>query len=277
MSNVRLTWIVEAGIYGDEIQPLLVEIRRQGMEVELVPFKVLQKGLPVPDGACVIAYGTFPFARQVQLHSKWSPGAWANLTNLECTTYFAYVGRFLLNQPYIILPGAEAIRQQDWIYETFGPDEVFVRPSGCTKIFTGRCIYQDDFSSGLSVTRFDPATLVVIASPRQIQREWRLVVAGDEIVAASQYALEGAKAVQPGCPGEVTAFVEAMLREVKWRPDPIFMMDVCESDGRLWLVELNGFSCSWIYGCGVKAVVDAVASLVSTIAEGGQGKRISNR
>jgi hypothetical protein len=36
----------------------------------------------------------------------------------------------------------------------------------------------------------------------------------------------------------------------RWVPgawcDPIFMVDVAESGGRLWLVELNGFSCSWL-------------------------------
>ena len=49
----------------------------------------------------------------------------------------------------------------------------------------------------------------------------------------------------------------------KRRPDPLFMMDVCESDGRLWLVELNGFSCSWLYACDLQAVVAAVSNLAA--------------
>ena len=54
---------------------------------------------------------------------------------------------------------------------------------------------------------------------------------------------------------EVGAFAEAMLRDVRWRLHPIFMLDVCESAGRLWLVELNGFSCSWLYRCDLPAVI----------------------
>jgi hypothetical protein len=46
-----------------------------------------------------------------------------------------------------------------------------------------------------------------------------------------------------------------MLAEVGWRPDPVFMLDVCEADGQLWLVEINGFSCSWLYRCDLAAVV----------------------
>ena len=266
---MRPAWLIEAGVYGAEADPLLAEVRRQGMAAEVVPFQALLKekdlvagGRPLVDGDCVVGYGTFPFARQVQLHRRWVPGAWCHPTNLDCSCYFAHFGRFLLNQHYAILPGVEAVRQRDWLYEVFGrEDEVFARPAGCNKVFTGRCIFKDDFASALGPTRYDPATMVVVASPREIGREWRLVVAGDRVIAASQYAAEGSKCVGPGCPDEVCAFAEAMLAEVHWRPDPIFMMDVAESGGRLWLVELNGFSCSWLYACDLGAVVAAASGL----------------
>src|SRR3712207_8466716 len=63
--------------YGDEADPLLAEIRRQGMAAEVVPFRAMLKekdlaasGRPLADGDAVIAYGTYPFARQVQLRSE---------------------------------------------------------------------------------------------------------------------------------------------------------------------------------------------------------------
>jgi hypothetical protein len=59
----------------------------------------------------------------------------------------------------------------------------------------------------------------------------------------------------------VRRHVEAVLDEVRWRPDPIFMLDVCECEGRLWLLELNGFSCSWLYRCDLPAVVAAASEL----------------
>lgn len=266
---MRPAWLIEAGVYGAEADPLLAEIRRQGMAAEAVPFQALLKekhlaagGRSLADGDCVIGYGTFPFAREIQLHRRWIPGAWCDPDNLDCTCYFAHFGKFLLNRRYEILPAAEAIHQRDRIYEVFGKDdEVFARPAGCGKVFTGRCVYKDDFASALSLATFDPATQVVVAAPREIGREWRLVVTGDRVVVGSQYAEQGSKCVEPGCSGEVQAFAEAMLAEVGWRPDPIFMMDVCESEGRLWLVELNGFSCSWLYGCDLEAVVAAAGGL----------------
>lgn len=266
---MRPVWLIEAGVYGAEADPLVAEIRRQGVAAEVVPHQALLKGRELAagdralaDGDCVIAYGTFPFAREIQLHRRWVPGAWCDPKNLDCTTYFAHFGRFLLNEHYAIVPGVEAIRQRDWLFEVFGRDDaVFARPAGPDKLFTGRCIERNDFAGALGPARYDPTTLVVVATPREIGREWRLFVAGDQVVAGSQYAEQGGKSITPGCPTEVRAFAETMLSEVRWRPDPAFFLDVCESGGRLWLVEINGFSCSWLYRCDLGAVVRAAGEL----------------
>lgn len=204
----------------------------------------------------MIGYGTFPFAQEIQLHRRWFPGAWCDSNNLDCAVYFAHFGEYLLNQPYAIMPGVEAIRMQDWLFSALGiDDEVFCRPTGCHKLFTGRCIYKEDFTAGLALTRYDPSTLVVVPPPKQIPREWRLVAAGDRIIAASQYAIDGLKSISPSCPEEVRAFAEGMLAEVRWRPDPIFLLDIGEAEGKLWLIELNGFSTSWLYQCDLAIVV----------------------
>jgi hypothetical protein len=272
-------WLIEAGVYGEEAEPLLAEVRRQGMAAAVAPHQALTRG-PLPtvgdralaDGDCVIGYGTFPFARQIQLHHRWRPGAWCNPANLDCAHYFAHFGRFLLNQNYAILPGVEAIRQRDWLFSVFGrDDEVFARPTGCHKLFVGRRISRDSFAAAMAPTRYDPATLVVVASPKTINREWRVVVSRDRLVAASHYASEGIRSITPGCPDEVRAFAAMMLAEVRWRPDPIFMMDIGESEGRLWLIELNGFSCSWLYQCDLAAIVAETSELARQAWEASHG------
>lgn len=280
---MRPAWVIEAGVYGAEADPLLAEIHRRDMVAAAVPFRVLQKerdlvagGRPLADDDCVLGYGTFPFARQIQLHRRWTPGAWCDPANLDCTTYFAHFGRFLLNQNYAIMPGAEAIRQAEWLYEVFSRDgRVFARPTGCNKTFTGRCILKEDFAPALGLTRYDTATLVVVARPQEISREWRLVVTGDRVLAASRYADQGSKSLAPGCPAGVRTFAESMLAEVRWRPDPIFMLDIAESAGRFWLVELNGFSCSWLYACDVEAVVAEASKLATEVWEKAQKVKAS--
>ncbi len=134
------------------------EIRRQGMSGDLIPYSALKKGAEViVDGRalgasdCVIGYGTYPFARQIQLHHRWVPGAWCTPENLDCTAYYAHFGKFLLNQNYAVMPGVEAIRQRDWLFSTFGRgDEVFARPTSCHKLFVGRCITRESFVNALA-------------------------------------------------------------------------------------------------------------------------------
>ena len=268
------TWLIESNVYGDEITPLVAEIKRQGLPIAVIPYRSLTKGsVPLVDGqpvaadACVIGYGTFPFARQIQLHHTWRPGAWCNPQTLDCATYFAYFGQYLLNQNYIIMPGVEAIRQADWLFSTLAEnEELFVRPTSCHKLFVGRRVSRDDFSRILAPTRYDPATVIVIARPRDIGREWRLIVIGDQIISGSQYAENCLRCIKSELPDNVTAFASEMLQKISWRPDPIFMLDICESEGGLHLVELNSFSASWLYACDFAAVVKSASLLAESVA-----------
>jgi hypothetical protein len=129
------------------------------------------------------------------------------------------------------------------------------------KIITGRCVAKPDFATALAPTRYNPETRVLVASPQRISREWRLVIAGDEVVASSQYRLNGSTCIAAGCPGELTRFVARILAEIDWRPDPVFVLDVCESQQEWLLLELNSFSCSGLYACDPVAVIHAVNSM----------------
>jgi hypothetical protein len=251
-------WLIESGVYGPEIDLLAAEVRRQGMECRFVTYREIVKGpTPLPPGACVIVYGTYPTVRHAMLHHGWLPGGWCSPENLDCATYYPHFTDFLLNRRHEILPGVAAIREKERLFREFARDgRVFARPTSVHKLFVGRLIAQEDFETALAPTRYDSESRVVVAEPRELDREWRLVVAGDEVVAASQYAEGGAKSVAPSCPDEVFAFARAMLAAVRWRPDDLFMLDVCESSEGLLLVELNSFSCSWLYACDFAAVVE---------------------
>jgi hypothetical protein len=266
---MRPTWLFEADVFGPAAEPVKAEVRRQGMGCHVIRQPMLALGVgPLPgggqlaDNACVIFCGTFPCWHFLRKNRDWVPGGWCSADNLACTTYYGHFGPHLLNQRYTILPSAEAVRHRDALYEDLGRGgEVFVRPNGCQKLFTGRRVAKDDFAAALGPARYDPTTLVLVARPRDIAREWRLAVAEGAVIAASQYLHDGAAEVAPGCPDEVRAFAAEALAEARWEPDDIFMMDVCESEGRLYLLELNGFSCAALYACDARPVVAAASDL----------------
>jgi hypothetical protein len=265
----RPIWLIEGDVYGPEVEPLAAEIRRQGMVCQFVRYRELVKGpLPLVGGTPlgpddrVIFYGTYPSMRHIQIHHCWIPGGWCSPENLDCGCYYTHFAQFLLNHRHTITTGEDSIRRSDELFEEFGEGgEVFARPTGVHKLFVGRRVSRDTFATALAPTRYDPATTVLIARPREIGREWRLVIAADQIVAGSQYAKTGARAIRPGCPDAVVDFVRTVLATVRWRPDDLFMMDVGESDGGLVVIELNSFSCSWLYACDFRAVVAAASRL----------------
>jgi hypothetical protein len=198
--------------------------------------------------------------RHIQLKCAWVPGGWCSAERLDCSAYYPHFARHLLNQRHVILRGGEALARRDALFEEFSADaELFVRPAGMQKLFAGRRVSREDFASALAPARYDPATMVVIAPPKPIAREWRLVVADDEVTAASHYQAYGVIRVVPDCPTAVRVFAGGVLADVRWRPDTMFMMDVCESEGSLYVLELNSFSCSALYACDAATVVAAAA------------------
>jgi hypothetical protein len=261
-------WLIEANVFGSSFDPVKVEIRQQGMVWEIVQPGPFLNGLaPVANGHrltdrdCVIFSGTFPLMREIQLHYPWIPGGWCTGRHFDCSSYYPCFGRHLFNRSHAVMALEEALSQVGELFGRFGREgHVFVRPCGVQKTFTGRCADRERFVLALESARYAQEP-VLIASPQEIAREWRVVVSRGRFVAASQYKSEGRHSESPGCPQEVRTYVDRLLAEVPYRPDPIYIMDVCVSGNDLYLLELNSFSCSGLYQCDPAAVVKEVKGL----------------
>ena len=258
---MSLTWLIERGVYKDYESELYAETRRQSIECHFVDYR---PGKSPPNdiagfnglGSDIVFIGSHPMTHQIQRHRNWNPGGWCNFDNLKCSTYYKHFGPFMLNSPFRTLTGVDALQRQADLFDEFGvDDEIFVRPNGVEKLFPGAVVHVDNFPQAISSTRFDPATQIVVASPVEIEREWRAVIAGDSAIAVSQYRDSGAIAMMPGCPAIVNEFCQQVLSDVQWRPAPIFVMDVCESNDGLHVLELNSFSCSGLYRCDLATIV----------------------
>jgi hypothetical protein len=221
----------------------------------------------LPKDACVIFRGTLPLMRHIQATRPWNPGGWCNFRNLACSTYYAHFGAYLLNRDYALLPSAEAVRLVDRLFARYAHGGVvFVRPDSVDKSFKGGLMDDESFADAISRSIYDTAALSLVAKPRQISREWRLIIASGRVIAGSQYFVHGEPSVSTDCPSEVVAFANDTLDQVRWRPDPLFVMDVCDSEDGLRLVELNSFSCSGHYLADVEIVVRVASELASRLA-----------
>src|SRR5262249_15475892 len=153
----------------------------------------------------IVFFGGMALMEHIQNHRRWRPGGWCTFANFSCHIYYCYFGKHLLNDKYTLLPAREALRLSTTLFDAHAKSgEVFIRPSIGRKLFTGKLADRDEFVNTLS--RLDPQSLIVVSTPKAIDREWRLYVAHDKIVAQSQYANRGQLAVSPECPDDVIAF-----------------------------------------------------------------------
>jgi len=258
-------WLFEDDVFGSEVEPFKSEIRRQGMRFALIRSESLHPGFPlivdgheIQDYDCVLVQAGHQTFRQAVLLDQWLPVGWCTLPHFACSVSYPHFAEFLLNRDYRIGAVAELMSESL-------PDEVFIRPDSGMKTFTGRRISIATLPHAIPHLPFYPDTKVVIARTRRIDREWRLVIVGDTVLAASQYFVAGQPSLAQGCPNEVRSFAERMLARVRWRPDPIFVMDICEADDTLHLLELNGYSCSGLYHCDPRPIVATVSDMATTL------------
>ena len=96
-----------------------------------------------------------------------------------------------------------------------------------------------------------------IAPVRSVEREWRYVVARGRVVAGSAYDASTRKA-RPDDPGGAPWRFANDVASALEPPEPVYVLDACESDGQLRLLELNPFSGADLYDCDTDAVVRAI-------------------
>ena len=88
------------------------------------------------------------------------------------------------------------------------------------------------------------------------------MVVDGAVVAGSAYAADGRRALPDDPGGEAWAFAAQIAADLP-APERVYVLDVCEADGGLALLELNPFSGADLYACDPGAVVDAVAAALA--------------
>jgi len=262
----KVHWLVEDFERDNSFGELADEIRRQGHPCEViryVPFSSGDYSQIWPEETCVVFQGSIQLARQIQRErGSWVPGPIADWRNYLCRIYYAYLGRFLLNEDYSMLPFGHLLYRKESLFERHG-GSFFIRPDDGAKSFTGTLVTPDSLT-GNSLKSFEydtsPESLVVVAPNRLIKREWRLVCIGDEVITGSRYKTFGQCDFRPDVPTEVIEYGEGILKAVSWRPDPVFILDICETSS-LHLLEIGAFSVAGLYKCDLEKIVSRVSEV----------------
>lgn len=271
---MKTKWIVENFEADNKFDLLVEEIKRQGHEVCLVRYIPFEGGSynDFEDNDCVIVQSSINLARQLQKEKKWVPGPWINTPKFECVTYYAYLGKYLVNKDYIMLPRSEIKRQSAHLIDTVGDgDAIFIRPSSGQKTFTGKVFFKDTIEKDWKMVEefTDPESIVILSSPKVITKEWRFVASYGEIVTGSLYR-HRIGPIGSGKYREVTVDPEDVKAQElaleiageHYDPDPMYVIDICKTkDNQFHLLEIGSFSCAGLYDCNIEKIVTHATSV----------------
>ena len=205
-----------------------------------------------------IFYGSTTFNKLAFEDPQLKTGVFFHPESFSIDRYIREWGESMLNY------GARGTTVEDLMRSDYDPDQLlFIRPDDDGKSFAGEVIQFADCvdwfgrvkaveNSGIS-----PESKIVVGEPYNIGREWRLWCVNKKVIAASQYRNNFRLDKRQGCPDEVVEYAEQ--RCLQYTPHDIFVMDVCESGGDLYVVECNCMNAAGFYLADVEAIVRNVS------------------
>ena len=277
-------WIIEKLVF-ENTDAIVKAAIASGCDVEIVecgcgmPPERFRDSVAYPPERCLIAYGSINFVRGMLECGAWTPTAWLDAEELNCRTYYAYLGKFLLQQEYLMLPWSEFVRKKDYLYKAvgypsmevhvdgtaslpLGKKQIFVRPADNLKsISSGTLVEHDKFDHWAKMTANcyepDPELLVVVARPQQVLAEWRFWMTKDRIVSQTGYGPEGCSFA--AIPSEADLLALEVAREWgKKTQAPMFVVDVCRActgETGFRLVEIGSANTCSMYGADAAKIV----------------------
>ena len=114
------SWLIEKYIFDENVNKFKDVFKKLNVKYKIFeyhPFMEIDCSSLFNDDDCVIFYGSLNLARDLRKKSKWVPGVWGDLNKLKCTTYYNYLGEFLLNSDYIMLPYGELLRRKEFLFK----------------------------------------------------------------------------------------------------------------------------------------------------------------
>jgi hypothetical protein len=260
-------WLLEPDIFAVGTHPLERAALDAGHNVRLWSDDWWRpESLPEMPGP-VLFHGSLANAARIAATAPWWPGAFCNTAAFHCSLWYPDATKWLVHTSFMVTTVEQLTADPELVAGALrNPEgEVFVRPDSPLKPFSGRVVKL----SGLTAAQLDHGFYydnldlpIVVSAKQSLGREWRFVICDGVVVGSSAYEAAGRKTSEAPIPGGAVALAEEIAAAVS-APDPVYVIDVVESESGLRLLEINPFSGADLYACDTAAIVTAVASLLS--------------
>ncbi|AKG23038.1 ATP-grasp domain-containing protein [Calothrix sp. 336/3] len=248
-------WVLQEGFVSEAgWEELIATLERFGISYS-VHHVVPRVGNIVPDLSIdhnnIICIGSYAM-RHVASRQGWIPGVF-DLFAYDFKQQRLHWGEHLLNFHSTVCTLEHA---------RFALPKMFVRPIHDSKHFSGRVFNQEDFvtwqrsiceSTMNHNTSLTPQTKIQLSRPISIYAEYRFWIVGDEIVTQSLYKRGGQVYYHRDVDEPIASFARARVNE--WAPHEAFVIDICNSELGVKIVEINTINSSGFYAADVQRLV----------------------
>jgi hypothetical protein len=150
------------------------------------------------------------------------------------------------------------------IFEHHNTNGLFIRPNSGFKTFAGQRVLRSELAEHINtldqISSVMPDTMIMVNPCQDIKGEFRFVIADSKVVAGSEYRWDGKLDVRRDWPHECEELATQVAQH-DWQVDTVYTCDVALlNDGKVKIVELNGFSCAGLYACDLDKVVEGVSA-----------------
>ncbi len=202
----------------------------------------------------VFVFGAVKLARLAK-KENWKPGSLLN-DNHDYNVYKNFYKDNLLNFDSKVVRFVEDFNWRDG-------EEKFIRPCKDSKVFTGKTFKEIDWKEfvefGLTSghnSALNEDTEIQVCTVKEIQKEIRFWCVGGKIVTGSQYRLGNKTLYSKDFDEEAMAFAQKMV-DIYQIADA-FVIDVCLTEDKWKIVELNCINCAGFYLCDLSKLIGAI-------------------
>lgn len=274
---MKVAWVVEQNLFENNLEECIVN---SGNSIVHWDDDWRGSGIyPKLEGRPVVFYGSISNAEWItrpafKQYANWNPGSFFNTKNFYCSEYYDKIKIWNLQQNYIITDLQYLFKHKEQILSDLNnPEHIFIRPDSPMKEFSGRIVTTNNlslnsFDYGMY---FDTDTINIVISPiAHINYEWRYIIADKKVITGSQYSIDRMGICRAVMYDAVWEFAN-MVGEKLDISDPVYVLDICESNGVLRIVEINPFSGSDLYNCDTQIVVSEINRISKRIFDTSNG------
>ncbi len=251
-------WILQNNLFNESgwetLRQTLQRFSLPFSEHKVIPF--VGELLPPPDltHQNVICFGAYSM-RHVARQFGWNPGVF-DLSDFDFQLQRAHWGAHMLNAQSQVMRFADA---------SFFAEHLFLRPVNDSKNFAGKVFSRTEFNHWqaqvLQMPECDPGgltpdTLIQLSTPRQIYAEYRFWLVKGQIVTHSLYKRGQQVVYAPQVDARFVDFVRA--RAAEWLPLETLVMDVCDCEDGIKIVEINTLNAAGFYAADMQRLVIAL-------------------